>query len=296
MKALVFYLSLPLLYLISLLPYPLFYGLCDGIFFLVYHVFGYRKQVVRTNLKNAFPEKSEKERRKIERMYFRYLVDLMLETFKTLTISKKSALKKCEATPEAVKLFNEYHDKGQSVIIVMGHYGNWEWAGNTFSLSCKSPLYIIYHPLRNPYFDRLMYKMRTRFGNRLYPMKEAFKGMVANRKEVNVTAFIADQTPSPENAYWTTFLHQDTPVFWGTERLACKLDYPIVYITIDRYKRGRYRIHAKKMIEKPSLTREGEISEMHTRLLEEDIRRRPEIWLWSHKRWKHKRPAISQEI
>ncbi|MBS1635276.1 MAG: lysophospholipid acyltransferase family protein [Bacteroidetes bacterium] len=291
MKKLGFYIVLPFIYGISLLPFFIFYGLADFVFVLLYFVIGYRKKVVYQNLKNSFPDKSHKELKQIERRFYRYLVDLILETFKTLTISKKEAIKRCAFTDDTLSLFKKLADEKKSCIIVMGHFGNWEWAGNTFSLMNKQQLYVIYHPLTNPYFDKLMYDMRTRFGTKLYAMKDTMREMIKNRQEVNATAFIADQTPAPENAYWTTFLHQDTPVFWGTEKIAQKLNYPIVYVTVNRVKRGYYKVHAEVLVENPKDTKEGEISELHTRKLEHDIRHQPEIWLWSHRRWKHKRPA-----
>ena len=171
----------------------------------------------------------------------------------------------------------------------MGHYGNWEWAGNTFSIMKSQQLYVIYHPLSNKHFDKLMYNMRTRFGTKLYAMKDTMREMIRNRNEVNITAFIADQTPSPEGAYWTTFLNQDTPVFWGTEKIAQKLNYPVIYVTVNRVKRGFYEVNTEYLVMEPKNTKEGEISELHTRKLEKDIIAQPEIWLWSHRRWKYKR-------
>lgn len=262
----------------------------DFFFFLLYYVLGYRKKVVYENLKNSFPEKTHKELKEIERKFFRYLCDLILETFKTLTISKSSAVKHCEFTSETISLFKKLHADKKSCIIVMGHYGNWEWAGNTFSVVCPQQLYVIYHPLTNKNFDALMYKMRTRFGTKLYAMKETMREMIKNRNEINATAFIADQTPPPEGAYWTKFLNQDTPVFTGTEKIAQKLNYPVVYVSVFRKSRGKYQVHAEILVAEPKKTKEGEISELHTRRLEQDIRKQPEIWLWSHRRWKHKRP------
>jgi Kdo2-lipid IVA lauroyltransferase/acyltransferase len=290
-KKIGFYCLLPFIYGISLLPYFLFYGLSDFMYVMLYYVFGYRKKVVYQNLKNSFPEKSHEELKRIERKFYRYLCDLMLETFKTLTMSREKAVKRCRFTPQTVEVFKQLAGQNRSCIIVMGHFGNWEWAGNSFSLVNKQPLYVVYHPLSNPYFDRLIYRMRTRFGTRLYAMKDTVRDMLRNRHEVNATAFIADQTPSPENAYWTTFLNQDTPVFWGTEKIAKKLNYPVVYVSIHRLRRGYYETSAEMLVENPASTADGEISELHTRRLEQDIRREPEIWLWSHRRWKHKRPA-----
>lgn len=291
MQALTFYLALPFLWLIALLPFPLMYGLSDIFYFLLYHVFGYRKKVVFENLRNSFPGKSEQEIEKIARRFYRYLCDLMLETFKTLVMSGRTAQKRCMLDESTRAVFEKYGAMNQSVIIVMGHYGNWEWAGATFSSTFSYPLYVIYHPLRNKHFDRLIYRMRTRFGTRLIAMRETFKEMVRLRHELNATAFIADQTPSPENAYWTTFLHQDTPVFWGTEKIAQKMNYPVIYVTVKRLKRGYYRLHSEVLFENPKNTIEGEISEAHTRKLEQDISAQPEVWLWSHRRWKHRKPS-----
>ncbi|MBN8694064.1 MAG: lysophospholipid acyltransferase family protein [Bacteroidetes bacterium] len=291
MGAIGFYIGLPFIYLISIIPFPLFYGVSDFFYVLLYYVIGYRKKVVYQNLKNSFPEKTHEELKTIERKFYRYLCDLFLETFKTLTISKKEAINRCAFTQQTTDLFNKLNDEKKSCIIVMGHYGNWEWAGNTFSLLLKQQLYVIYHPLTNKQFNNLMYKMRTRFGNKLYAMREVMREMIKNRNEINATAFIADQTPPPEGAYWTTFLNQDTPVFVGTEKIAQKLNYPIVYVTVSRPKRGHYLVNAEILVNEPKSTKEGEISELHTRRLEEDIKKQPEIWLWSHRRWKHKRPT-----
>lgn len=289
MGAILFYCLLPFLYLISLLPFPVFYLFSDFIYFLLYRVVGYRKKVVFENLKNSFPEKSYNELKKIEKDFYRYLCDLFLETIKTLTISRSEAVKRCKFNAKTTLVFNELANKNQSSIIVMGHYGNWEWAGNSFSLQCKQQLYVIYHPLSNKYFDKLMYDLRTRFGTKLYAMKDTMREMIRNKNEVNATAFIADQTPSPDSAYWTTFMNQDTPVFWGTEKIAQKLNYPIVYITIKKIKRGYYEVDSELLINEPKNTSLGEISELHTRKLESDIITQPSIWLWSHRRWKHKK-------
>lgn len=291
MQALTYYIALPFIYLVAILPFPLLYLLSDAVYFLLYHVIGYRKKVVFANLRNSFPEKSEKEIEKLARKFYSYLCDLMLETFKTLAIRPKNALKRCEADASTIEIFGRLGKENRSNIIVMGHYGNWEWAGSTFSLTFDYPLYVIYHPLRNKYFNGLIYRMRTRFGTRLIAMKETFKEMVSLRNELNTTAFIADQTPSPDNAYWTNFLHQDTPVFWGTEKIAQKLNYPIVYVTVRRIKRGYYRIYSEELFTDPKNTTTGQISEAHTRKLEKDIIAQPELWLWSHRRWKHKRPT-----
>lgn len=255
----------------------------------MFRIIGYRKQLVWENLRNSFPDKSREELLVIRKKFYKHLCDIFLETFKTLTVSKSVMLKHCYFSPEAKTLFDSLAAQKRSAILVMGHIGNWEWAGNTFSLECDQQLYVIYHPLANKYLNNLVYNMRTRFNTRLIAMRETYKEMASRRAEVNVTAFIADQTPHRENAYWTMFLNQDTAVFTGTEKIARKLNYPVVYAQVKKVKRGYYEINAEMLVENPSATTEGEITKLHTRRLEKDIIAQPETWLWSHRRWKHKR-------
>ncbi len=288
MAAITYYLVLPFIYVVSWLPFRALYLLSDFLYLIIYKVLGYRTKVVRTNLENSFPDKSPQEIRQIQDRFYRYFCDLILETIKTLTVTPRSLKKRVKYGN--VEAFEKMYKENRSVIIVMGHYGNWELAGARFSQGPYHQLYVIYKPLRNQYFDRLLYHMRTRLGNRLYATKETFKGMVRDRHELNATAFIADQTPSVKGAYWTTFLNQDTPVFTGTAKIAKKLNYPIIYISVSQPKRGFYEINSELLIENPVSLPEDQISELHTRRLEQDILQNPDIWLWTHRRWKHKRP------
>ena len=198
-------------------------------------------------------------------------------------------LKHSSLDPAATLLFRQLADDKKSMIVVMGHFGNWEWAGNTFSICCQHQLYVIYHPLANKYFNRLVIKMRTRFGTRLIEMKNTFRDMLREKDELNATAFIADQTPLPDRAYWMKFLNQDTPVFMGTEKIALKMNYPIIYVSIKRTGRGYYMLSADILKMPPFSSTEGEITIAHTKRLEKDILGQPETWLWTHRRWKHKR-------
>ena len=136
-----------------------------------------------------------------------------------------------------------------------------------------------------------MIQLRTRFGTKLIPMKDTFRQMTRNKTERSATAFITDQAPPPENAFWTTFLNQDTPVFKGVELMALRFNYPVIFIDVERLKRGYYQVKAAGQIEKSAGTEEGFISQWHTGILEEAIQLKPETWLWSHNRWKHKKPA-----
>lgn len=290
MGTLGYYIALPFIYGIALLPFPLLYLFSDFLFFIIYRVFGYREAVVVTNLRKSFPEKSDAEIKLISRDFYHWFCDLIVETLKTLTISPETVRERVGF--EGTDILRDYANKKQSIIVVLGHFGNWEMAGARYSAEEGiPPLYVIYHPLHNKGFDRLMYHMRTRHGTKLYTMRETSKAMLRDRPLLTATAFIADQTPSPDRAYWTTFLSQETPVFFGTEALAKKLGYPVVYISITRPRRGHYHMRVETLVEAPAGTKEGEITEKHTQRLERDIRNHPDLWLWTHRRWKHKRPT-----
>ena len=289
MAAIIYYLSLPFIYLLSLLPFRILYLLSDLLYLVLFYIIGYRKKVILGNLTKAFPEKTTHEIAVIHKEFFKYFCDLLLETFKTLTISRKKMLTHCSLDPSASLLFKQLAAQNKSIIIVMGHKGNWEWGGNTFSLSCKHQLYVIYHPLENKYFNSLICRMRERFGTKLIPMKETFREMVKNRSSLTATAFIADQSPNPAKAHWMNFLNQNTAVFTGTEKIAQKLQYPIVFVSVKRVARGYYTLLAECLQSPPYNHKEGEITEKHTKKLEKDIVEQPETWLWTHKRWKHQR-------
>ena len=288
MGAIGYYLALPFIYGIALLPFPVLYLVSDVLYLVLYKLAGYRTGVVRANLRKSFPEKSAEELRTIERTFYRWFCDLVVETLKTLTITPAQVNARVSVSGEEV--LEKYFNERRSVILVMGHWGNWELGGARFSQLGMHQLYVIYHPLQNKWFDGLVHHMRTRLGNRLYAMSDTMKGMLRDRGRATATAFIADQTPPPERAYWTTFLNQDTPVFFGTEKIAAKLGYPIIYVGIERVRRGHYLMRFEELVPDPSRSAEGEITELHTRRLEQDIRRLPSYWLWSHRRWKHGRP------
>ena len=288
MQAFAFYITYPLLYLIALLPFGALYVVSDVLYYLL-RLSGYRRKVVLDNLKNAFPSKSHSEIRAISKAYYRYLCDLTLETLKTLRMTEHEAREHCVF--HSAQWLDTLYEQKKSFIIVMGHYGNWEWAGPSFTLNTHFQLVVIYRPLSNPYFEKMLSGMRTRFGTRITPVNLTLRDMIANRSQgvVTATAFIADQTASRENAYWTTFLHQDTAVFTGPEKLAVKFNYPVVYINVQRLRRGYYAVHPELLFAEPKNTKPGEISEAFTKRLEQEILIDPSLWLWSHRRWKHTR-------
>ena len=290
MQAIVYYISLPFIYLVSILPFWLLYRVSDFMYIIIYRVLGYRKKVVLQNLKNSFPNKSDQEINKICIEFYSFFCDWVVEMIKSITISKNAMIKRCHFTDTS--LLDKFNKEKRKVIFVMGHFGNYELAAAEMAYNTNYRLHVIYKPLANPYFNRLINKKRVRVGTKIMPMTATFKTMLSlrNDAELSATAFIADQIPSPESAYWTTFLNQDTPIFLGTEIIATKLNYPVIYVSLNRVRRGYYEMTTDLLCENPAATQKGEISEMHTKRLEQDIIRQPEIWLWSHKRWKHKRP------
>jgi KDO2-lipid IV(A) lauroyltransferase len=290
MQRISFYLVYPFIYLMAILPFWALYRVSD-LFFILLSLSGYRRKVIVRNLTNSFPEKSETEIKMLARKYYRYLCDLILETLKTLTMSEKQATSRCvfRNEPWLTKLCEEH----KSIIIVMGHYGNWEWAGPSFTLSTGYQLVVIYRPLSNPFFEKMTVNMRTRFGTRITPIEKTLRDMVANQKILTATAFIADQSIVSKSAfYWTTLLHQDTAVFTGPEKLAKRFGYPVVFMNVKRISRGYYEVTPELLFETPSQTADNEISEAFIRRLEKEIVLDPVPWLWSHKRWKKKRKAV----
>jgi KDO2-lipid IV(A) lauroyltransferase len=290
---LLYYLALPFIYLISSLPYKALYAFSDFLYLIVFHVFGYRRKVVEDNLRKSFPEKSPEEIIKISKRYYHYLCDLILETFKKFTITEKESKERCIL--HNTELFKRLKDENRSVILLMGHYGNWEMAGSSFSLAHVHQLYVIYKPLANEYFENLMCKSRTKYGTKLIKMENTLKDILNNKNNCAAYAFIADQTPSNQNAYWTNFLNQDTAMFTGAEKLAKKLNFPVVFINIVRVKRGYYEIFPEMLCEDPKSSKENEIIELFVRKLEKEIIKMPETWLWSHRRWKQKRPETVKD-
>jgi len=283
-----------ILYLISLLPFPILYLFSDILFGLLYYVFKYRRKVVLNNLLNSFPEKSRSEIYVIEKRFYRYLADLMLESIKTLTISAKEIKKRFVF--KNIEILKKHLQNGKSVIAVSGHYGNWEWGPVATGLELNEKVLVVYKPLSDKRFEGLMNSMRSRFGSIMVPMKHTLRKVIEYRNEPNVLVLIGDQTPTREESqYFTNFLNQQTAVFLGVEKIALKLKNPIVYFSINRIKRGYYECVVKSLIENPESTIEHEITEAHIKELEKNIRIHPEFWLWSHKRWKFSPKNLKNE-
>lgn len=284
---------IPFFYLVSLIPFALLYPISNVFSFVLYHLIGYRKKVVVNNLKNSFPDKSEQEILKITKEFYIHFVDVIFETIKLLTISEKSFKARCHYNSEAMNIFNSFFAKNQSLVGIMGHCGNWEWAAISHQFYFDQLITGVYHPLSNKSFDQFMLKLRSRKGAHIIPMNQVYKALL-NLKTQNKTTtcgLIADQAPPPESAYWTKFMHQDTAFFYGPEKIAKKFNYPVFYLGVKKVKRGYYEMRIKVLSENPTVLPEGEITQLYVNELQNDLCEQPFNWLWSHRRWKHKRPG-----
>jgi KDO2-lipid IV(A) lauroyltransferase len=286
-----YYLFYGINWIVTLLPLPVLYFFSDFIYLLLYYFPSYRRKVVATNLKNSFPEKSEEELKCIEKKFYKHLADLFIETLKLSHMSKSQLMKRFTVCNLGVisKLLEEKRD----VIAVLGHYNNWEWLA-ALPLYTKYKAVSIYKPLQNKYFNMFINKLRSQNGMVLTPMSNIIREIINDRKNnINtISAFISDQTPiKSEIRYWTTFLNQDTPVYMGTEKVASKYDMAIVFFHIQKIKRGYYNLSIELLFDHTAGLPDHLITETHVRRLEEIITEKPEYWIWSHRRWKHKRPA-----
>ena len=275
--------------ILSRMPFWLLRLKAEGLRLLLYYLIGYRKKVVFTNLRNAFPEKTEKEIRKIAWRYYRNISDLIMEVIKINGISEQQIRERM--TIRNFDVVEKYILEGRSFIASTGHIGNWEWLGVRLSLDTRFTTFAVVKPLTDPFFDKWIISMRMKFQQTgKIDYRNVLKEMIRHKNSVNMTIIAGDQTPTAsEINYWTPFLNQETAVFLGTEKIAKILDLPVIFFDTQRVKRGYYQIELKLITDKPKETADSEITEAHVRLLEEAINRNPDNWLWSHRRWKHKR-------
>ena len=271
-------------------PMSVLYVFSDVLYVLIYRIFRYRLKVVRRNLSASFPHASKQELSLLERRFYHHFSDYIVETMKLAHISHEELLRRAHIiNPEVV---DQLMDKGHScVILMMVHAGNWEWFSGSMPAFKDSRIYQIYRPLKNKAVDRLFIYLRTRFGSFGIKKNETIRDIIRLKQEKIrcVIIFIADQTPSKANLhYWTNFLNQDTAILTGPERIARKLDLPVVFLDMKEPKRGYYTIDMCLITEHPKETPENYITEQYARLAEQCILRNPANWLWTHKRWKHK--------
>ncbi len=294
-KSLSMQFTIPIIKAFSRLPWSVMYAISTGMYWIVFRLIGYRKEVVQANLKNSFPEKSNSEINSIANAFFRFLADMFMESVKAITMPERDWQQGFKTSN--VDLPNSYFDKGQSIVTVLGHYGNWEYLVTAYSRDTKHTVLGVYKPLSDPHFEKLLASYRTRYGMVLVPLYKAYDIIkeYTDRDEKIAIMLIGDQTPAANRGYWMDFLNQDTPVFRGAEKLAIEYNFPVLFATLDQTKRGQYTMSFETVFEKPRETQEGEITEFHTKKLEKQIREKPHLWLWSHKRWKHQRPAATPD-
>jgi len=292
MKGVIFYIFFFFNYIITLLPLRVLYIFSDFLYLLLYYFPSYRRDVVAKNLRNAFPEKSDYERKRIARRYYRHLADLFMETVKVTHISRKQILRRFRVTD--MTLIDRLYTEGRDIIAVCSHYNNWEWL-TSMSMALPFKVLTIYKPLTNKYFDRFMYNLRSKYDVEPAPMQSILRYLLKYRKEniKTISAFISDQTPprGDTNVYWAEFLNQETSFYTGTEKVAVKLNMAVVFVHIKKVKRGYYEIEPILISENPKDEVQGAITEKYVKMLEEKIKEKPEYWLWSHRRWKYKRPV-----
>lgn len=283
-----YYVLLSVIWCISKIPFFILYRISDLMYVVVFHLIPYRKKVVFRNLRYSFPEKTEEEIRQIAGKFYRHLCDFMIESFKPLTLSTKELMGRFRFTnPE---LLDELNNNNRDYAVVSGHYGNWEWNTILTQYAGRDAL-IIYRPLQNKTMDRLFKKIRSHYeGTRLTAMEHVIRTAFEyrNLKKPFLIYFIADQRPPRNNKFWTTFLHQSTSFFNGTEKLSRKLDMAVVFMHIEKTKRGFYNVTLKKLFDTVKDLPENTVTLAFVNELEQEIIRQPEYWLWSHKRWKHK--------
>jgi len=289
------YIGVFFLYLLSLLPFWLLYLISDLLFVILYYVTGYRRKVVQENLRNSFPERSEEERRAIEKRYFKYMADLMMETIKSVSMSEKQVRKRMICTnPEVIE---HYFGQGKSILAAAGHYGNWELACLNFGFLTDKIKMVVYKPQSSEVFTDFFNRTRSRFGTIMISMKQTLRKLIEYKNELTFTVLAADQTPSRNEAlYFTTFLNQPTAVFIGVEKLTSIRDCVVIFYRIDLVKRGYYTYTLVPLVENPKETKPFEITKIQVSYLETLIREKPEYWLWSHRRWKIKPADVAKPV
>ncbi|RKR13173.1 KDO2-lipid IV(A) lauroyltransferase [Maribacter vaceletii] len=287
MQLLVYVLVYPLLWIISRLPYKLFYFFSDVVYIIVYRIFGYRKKVVRDNLTLVFPKKCDIELRRIEKDFYKHMCDMFLEMVKTMNLSKEEVKKRYHVTNMQV-LKDILNDK--SILVVCAHYANWEW-NVSMNNYIDDKGYAVYQKISNKHFDSWITKTRARWNTTLITQRETVKTVMANAKN-NVKAvygMVSDQSPMVGRAqYWTEFMDIKVPIFNGAETMARKLDLAVVFLKVSKVKRGYYTAEFIPITTNATNTEKNEITDQFLRLTEQQIKEKPEHYLWTHRRWKHR--------
>lgn len=274
--------------ILALLPLSVLYILMDGFVGVAYHLIRYRVKVVRENLKKSFPEKTEQERKKIEKLFYRNLGEIFAETIYMLRMKKDEFNKRIETANIDLPL--SYLHQQKSIIVLTGHQGNWEWLLQGCLAHSPYPIDGVYKKLNSPWADELMLNLRTKFGAHLVEMQQVGRELIKRKTITRTLAMVADQTPMKDDIqHWVPFLNQETGFFVGADKIAGMTGFITFYVSMHRIKRGYYRLKFHLIQEPPFDKTSFKVIDRYAELLEASIREQPESWLWSHRRWKHKR-------
>jgi KDO2-lipid IV(A) lauroyltransferase len=289
---LLYLLVLPILYLLAWMPTRLLYVMADGIAWLLEHVIKYRSEVVFKNLRNAFPDRSEEEIKAIAHDFYRHFADVLVENIKAQSISREELMERIQV-PGVREVFQPYWDSKKNVVIVLGHCGAWQWAGLVAPSLIPQKLFAFYNPLTNKWFDNFIKRTRSRYGMHLVSMRDYMRHIRAKHTEVSsLHFFLFDQSPNnPRKAYWTNFLNQPTGFYYGPAHFAQEHDCAVLFVAVRYQRRGQYLATITTVTENAKEMEDSQIIERCARLLEEQIQATPADWLWSHRRWKHSKPA-----
>ena len=279
----------------SLLPMPVLYLFSDFAYFIVYYVLGYRKEIVLQNLSIAFPDKSEEEKNKIAKGFYKNFCDTFIETIKFITADRAYFAKRFTADYSALEAV---YETGRSIQFQLGHNFNWELANLAVPLHLKYKVLGVYLPLGSKLFDRLFQYIRSRFGTQLIAATNMKNEMIAHRNSRYIIGLIADQAPPiPEKAGWVKFFGRPTAFLKGPEKAAKNYNYPVVFCHFTKTKRGHYCGHVFVATLHPQALADGELTKMYASYLESTMSQNPEMWLWSHRRWKHQwKPEFGEII
>jgi KDO2-lipid IV(A) lauroyltransferase len=280
-----YYLIYGPIYLLSLLPLRALYVFADFVYVVLYYLVGYRKKVVMKNLETAFPEKTSAERTRIAKNFYKNFVDTFIETIKLLSASRSFLSR--HLTIKNGELIQSLHNQGKRVQVHLGHNFNWEYGNAAFAVFTPYPFLGVYMPISNTNFDRMFRKLRSRFGTILIPATDMRRAMLPYRNEVYLLGLVADQVPGDvQRAYWIDFFGKPAPFARGPERGARAGNITVVFAQIYKTKRGHYITEFSLGVDDPGSLEEGQLTKKYVRFLEDVIRKYPDMWLWSHRRWK----------
>ena len=277
---------------LSFLPLRFLHILGGGVYFILYYVIRYRKKVIASNLRNSFPQIGETEIQKTIREFYHRFSEIIMEMVKMLTISRKEVNHRISFIN--TELINRYFEEGRNVVAVVGHFGNWELGGYGLNQVCRHKILAVYKSMSSGFFDRLIYRFRSRFGTIPVEMGMIARQLMKPENEPWMSVFIADQSPLlVEHSEWVNFLGQKSAVYSGSAKIAVRFNAPVVFCRMQRLRRGYYCVEFIQLHENPARTTVSEITRLHTELLEKIIREDPAGWLWTHKRWKRKQPSTT---